>query len=248
MEYFRLLRALQAVDESRVGEVADVAAFDRLVEVTSSPVFGKKGDHGLLPRSIDPLHEALDSLDDWTVGAVVACVHDIAAASADCSLVGLAAQTRDPIIIAALRESVALYSATLSLDEMPPLLRYHWRVDPALEARATRFVRIFNDLFDEELPAPIAENAEEFHLGRVESRIHGRCVCIALDPPRYYHWAIDKRADGSYFVEDFWADALWTTRRYRTELVDRAMRAGHRNIGDMFEFSVGSDAWLKGYR
>jgi hypothetical protein len=253
-EYFRLVRALQRVDRSRASEVARMPAYERLLEVTSSPLFGKPAGPGLLPLATDPLYDALDSVGHWSIDTLVERAREVMIDSDQYSLVALAAQTRDPVIITALRESVVLYAMQLTLSKAPPpppMYRYLWRVDPALAARGARFIGTFNELFEDKLPAPVAENAEEFHVGRKASRIQGRCVCLAVDPSdetRYYHWAIDKRPDGSYLVEEFWANELWTTQRYRAELIDRAVAAGRTNLEELFEWEIGLDGSRRRFR
>jgi len=59
--YFRLVRALQAQSRSMRSAVADMPAFQRLEQVTASPLYGTPPDRSdsLLPRSIDVLGRAL---------------------------------------------------------------------------------------------------------------------------------------------------------------------------------------------
>ena len=140
-EYFQLIRALQNVAGSRAGEVRGMPAYERLREVTSSPIHGRPLHGPLLPRCMDALFDALQSVPVWSIDALVARAYEILVESDDCSLLGLAVQTRDPVAIAALRESVVLYAMTLSKPGGPTVARFVWRVDPALAARATRFSR-----------------------------------------------------------------------------------------------------------
>ena len=74
----------------------------------------------------------------------------------------------------------------------------------------------FNELFADDLPEPVAENAGLFFEAADEDDIIGRCACIGRTPPpvRYYHWAIARGPDGRPAVEEFWDSEIWTTERY----------------------------------
>ena len=63
----------------------------------------------------------------------------------------------------------------------------------------------FNELFDEDLPEPVARNAALFLGAPDEDAILGRCVCIGAIPQlgRFYHWAVRLGEDGRPAVEDF---------------------------------------------
>ncbi|MGH7520913.1 MAG: hypothetical protein ACREMI_06515, partial [Gemmatimonadales bacterium] len=57
-EYFQLMRALQAEPNRRAAEVQQLRAYERLYEVTSSPLFGRPRDEDkLLPTGHDALAE-----------------------------------------------------------------------------------------------------------------------------------------------------------------------------------------------
>ncbi len=234
-EYFRLVRALQQVNEAFADRVAKMREYQRLLEVTSSPIYGRAMNVGrILPIGHDSLRQALeDAWPDWSQNRLVDGAYRIAMETGDVSLVGLAALARDPVILAALRESVALYAAPAIGAALEPIHRYIWRVGDVLAERATRFVATFNALFDEDLPEPIADNAEEFFVGgRKASTLVGRCVCIGTSGPpanQYYHWAIFSR-DGQLGVEDFWQPERWTTDRYRIESARRDLPPRLRNL------------------
>jgi len=140
--------------------------------------------------------------------------------SSDFSLSGLASIARDPVVLAALRESVVLYVLGKSRfrrePDHPPVPVFLWRVDAELARRGARFVAAFNELFDDDLAEPIAENADLLFEGAHEEHVIGRCACIGqtLPPTRYYHWAIRPGPDGRPTVEEFWDSELWTTERY----------------------------------
>jgi hypothetical protein len=92
-----------------------------------------------------------------------------------------------------------------------------WRVSPAVAKRAERFVTTFNALFEEQMPAPTAENAHYFGAAGLKRKGEGRCVRIGQTPsvpPKYYHWAVYTDADRQLAVQEFWSDQLWTTERY----------------------------------
>ena len=137
--------------------------------------------------------------------------------SDDFSLVALASLSRDAVVLTALRESVVLYAAMVA-GCGPIEYEYEWAVDPIIQERAARFVATFNELFDESLPEPVADNAQRFSAASDGSKIIGRCVRIGLDdtvqPPRQYHWAID-HLNNKPVVKEFWDTQIWTTERYR---------------------------------
>ncbi len=220
-EYFRLVRALQRVSKNRESEVAELVGFRRLRQVTESPIFGRPSTgRNLLSAGEDVLSVALKATyPEWTVSNLTTKAYESAAGSDDFSLVALAALSRDPVVLAALRESVVLYSLLALGAAFPSDAEYVWAVDDMIAERASQFVETFNDLFGERLPRPVAENAEEFWLASDESVVIGRCVRIGFDdrvlPTRHYHWAIDHDAKYQPIVTEFWDTEFWTTARYR---------------------------------
>jgi hypothetical protein len=209
------------VDASARSRVASLRDFQRLSQVAASPLFGEGAHNGMLfPVGRDPLTRALDAVGQWSVAGLTEAAHRIVGESDDYSLVGLASLTNDPVLIAALRESVVLYAApaTVGVANLPV---YGWRVSPELQNRAARFVATFNALFVEEIPEPVAENADFFGAAALkQGDIAGRCVRVgqSLSPVRYYHWAIFTAPDKQLAVQEFWHDELWTTERYRQAL------------------------------
>jgi hypothetical protein len=225
--YFGLMRALQAEPATRTAEVEALSEFRRLLEVTSSRIFGRpvfktleEEDPYLLPRARDPVSETLNSAatpNEWTVARVTTTASALAEKNDDYSLVGLACRARDSVVIAALRESVVLYAeigrVTSAMGARP---KYVWRVNPTLAAAAQRFIDAFNALFGPELPPAKAAFAHIF--GRQQPHITGRCVRLGQTtdgPPAYYHWAVVQDRDGEYAVHEFWSPEIWTTERYR---------------------------------
>ena len=228
-EYFRLLRALQAETNSRVAAVERLPAYQRLYDVTSSSLFGRpRNEDQLLPVGHDALSEALEKLaPHWTIPTLTAAAAQAARAMDDYSLVGLAARTQDPVVLAALRESVVLYAEGMLLGKAfgPPIVE--WRVDEALANQANRFIRAFHALFPQgmRLPAATAENAAAYWSACDEKAIVGRCVRVGYDsrrkPVMHYHWGIN-RSQERLQVEEFWAPEIWTTDRYGRERADHS--------------------------
>jgi hypothetical protein len=221
-EYFRLVRTLQFVEGRNTPKVAGLREFHRLVDVVGSPLFGQavQSDR-LLPVGHDALSAALaETAPDWSVERLTGATRDIARKTDDVSLVGLAAWADDPVVLASLRESVVLYVAMVAMyhTESIPRREFVWQVDKDLASRACRFVDTFNALFDDELPRPIAENAEGYWHAGTDNTIVGRCVRLGVDPRssplRHYHWAVGFDIDGKPTVHDFWSTELWTTERY----------------------------------
>ena len=140
--YFRLMRALQGVPLERAPEVEKLPQFLRLLDVTSSPIFGRPVRKHLLPTGRDPLSAALKltALEEttWTVPSLIPLAARIAEETDDFSLVGLAARAKDPVVLAALRESVVLYAEIITGEFQSAFRRptYVWRVDPELAAAA----------------------------------------------------------------------------------------------------------------
>ena len=227
-EYFLLMRTLQNIPRLRESELRSVAGYSRLKSVAGSRIFGgSSGGQYLLSGGKDPLSIALEkTFPEWNIANLINSAYQIALASDDVSLVGLAALARDPVVLAALRESVVLYAMAVAsgvFDRSEP--EYVWAVDADVHARAREFVKLFNDLFGNELPEPAPENAEIFWNACKEWTILGRCVRLGFDirePVRHYHWAIDRDPEYHLVVKDFWDTELWTTSRYREKhLVDR---------------------------
>ena len=229
--YFRLMRALQNVPLERETEVKALPQFRRLLDVTASPIYGRPIREHLLPTGRDPLSAALrdaGSPREWTVPLLAASAAAKARETDDYSLVGLACHAKDPVLIAALRESVVLYAEAVTIGSIT-WPQFEWQVSPELSARAQRFVDAFNTLFGRELPPPTPQYAHAFGASANESGILGRCVRLGQtnDPePEYYHWAIATEPGDQLTVHDFWAPELWTTERYRQAGTRRSPRPG----------------------
>ena len=127
---------------------------------------------------------------EWTVPLLTAEAAKTARETGDYSLVGLAARAEDPVVLAALRESVVLYAGMefgrQFIDATPqPMYKYVWRVDP--------------------------------ELATVE--VVGRCVRLGQTPPpvppRYDHWAVIQGPEDQLGVREFWDTEIWTTERFR---------------------------------
>jgi hypothetical protein len=224
-EYFRLVRALQDVDESATSSVGSLPEFQRLRDVTSSPLYGRPEYNGkLLPAGRDALSQALrDTFPDWTIARLTAAAYSTALETDEISLVGLAARIQDAVVLAAVRESVVLYaSVVMGRALRPPRPEYVWKVDVDLAQHAKRFIDTFNGLFDNELPPPHPSQAERYWHAYDGNEILGRCVRLGYDdsvsPTRNYHWAICRADAGEFVVREFWQPEVWTTARYSSAL------------------------------
>jgi len=221
-EYFRLMRALQDVPGRRIPEVAALTDYQRLRDVASAPLFGRVEDTGkLLPAGRDPLCEALwITGPEWTVARLLPAAQSAALKWDDFSLVGLAARIQNPVVLTALRESVVLYAAIApTASPIPPRYKYVWQVDKEIATQAERFIKVFQQLFGEELPPPKSSQAERYWHAAADNEIRGRCVRLGYDdrqqPVRYYHWALCLGEDRELTVHEFWHTEVWTTTRYR---------------------------------
>jgi hypothetical protein len=227
-EYFRLMRGLQSVRREEAPRVAPMREYQRLLSVASAPIYGRPFHEKLLPLGRGSLTQALEAIDgdlsQLTVDNIVERAHRIALETEDFSLVDLAAFARDAVMLTALRESVVLYElvGTLGRERLQPVPVYVWQVDEELARRGGRFVVTFNELFGDDLPEPVAENADLFFDVADENKIVGRCVCIGKTPlpERFYHWAIRRAAHGRLEIDAFWDSEVWTTDRYSLERVD----------------------------
>ena len=217
-EYFRLMRALQ----SRSKTSYTSAALSRLIEICSSPIFGDARDEDrLLPTGADPLTLALERVHQWSLPAIVDLTYLIADKADSISLVGLAAVSRDAVVLAALRESVVLYAAAAAMGAPREAPTFVWRVDETLARRAQRFIDEFKRLFpDSELPAADERSAARYWAAAHDNEIWGRCVRIGFDPisRRNYHWGIRSNQQHQSVVEEIWAAEVWTTEQYRQRL------------------------------
>ncbi len=139
-EYFRLVRALQNADEHLIPSVESLPEFKRLRAVASAPLYGKSvQQRKLLPVGRDALSEASDKTDPWTASALIESAEKAARELDDISLVGLAARLRDPVVLAALRESVVLYAEVIAAAAARPATPdYVWEVDADLAAHKIR--------------------------------------------------------------------------------------------------------------
>jgi hypothetical protein len=247
--YFRLMRALQNVEENRETMVKHLPEFQLLWDVTNSHLYGRpQRKRKLLPVGRDPLSQALlDMIEvEWKVPSLVNAAYKAALQYDDISLVGLAARTKDPIAIAALRESVVLYAEVLTLGiSAEPQYEYHWQVDEHVAQAANHFIDTFNAFVPDALPRAEAANAEWFFKGYADNDIIGRCVRIGQseDGTQHYHWAIAaKQFSPDAFeldVDEFWSEQLWTTEKYRQE-------QGHPSKMKFFKIEgVPEDMWKR---
>lgn len=222
-EYFRLVRALQEVDEVETSSVDSLSEFQRLRDVTSAPLYGRPQYTGkLLSTGRDALSQALyDMFPNWSVASLTAAAYNKAREVDDISLVGLAARVQDAVVLTAVRESVVLYAEMiLGAALHQPRPKYVWEVDKDLAQQARRFIDTFNMLFGEYLPPPDPAQAERYWHAYDDNEILGRCVRLGCDdtilPIRHYHWAICRAADGGFAVQEFWKNEVWTTTQYRS--------------------------------
>jgi len=221
-EYFGLMRALQNETEEARAVVGSLPEFRRLDEIASAPLYGHPLYGGsLLPRGEDPLSTALlnTPVASWTIAELTASAYRTALDTDDISLVGLAALSRDAVVLTALRESAVLYAypvAGCAMEEVR--IVYSWTVDADVTERAQRFVAAFNALFTESLPAPGHETASIFWNAANDNNVMGRCVRIGFDdskqPVRQYHWAIVIEG-GELQARELWDSEIWTTERFR---------------------------------
>jgi hypothetical protein len=227
--YFRSFRALQGVPKERRTEVSKTPDYERLFAVATSPIYGVAvPNRYLLYGGRDPLTQALISTrPPYEVTALVEKSARFAEKDDDISLVGLAARARDPVLLAAVRESVVLYAEKL-MTGFPATPEYLWRVSPELERHGARFIETFRALFPSTPPghfaAPGPAAAEHYWDACKRNDFVGRCVQLAetdMDPIEYYHWAI-RREGESLNVEAFWSRDVWTTERYRRKLQHEA--------------------------
>ncbi|MHC4816849.1 MAG: hypothetical protein ACYTF8_02140 [Planctomycetota bacterium] len=222
-EYFRMMRALQDVDERRTSDVKSLPEFRRLLDVASAPLYGHPRQRGkLLPVGRDALSQALiDTQPEWSLERLTEAARTVARETDDISLVGLAARIRDPVVLAALRESVVLYAEDVvgcaPLVDQP---RYIWKVEDDLAEQAKRFIPAFHELFGDELPPPEPAQAERYWNAYESEEVYGRCVRIgsndSTSPVRHPHWAI--YGPEELAVQEFWHEEVWTTDRCRNAL------------------------------
>jgi hypothetical protein len=235
--YFQLMRALQATPRVRAAEVHLLPEYQRLLQVASSPHLGSPAAaDGLLPVARDSLSAALlATRPNWNVPDLLDAAAREAERADDCSLVGLAARTRDAVLLTAVRESVVLYAEVVLAIGLPDQREqeYVWRVHPELAALAQRFVSAVNALLHAELPSPDAASAEAYWGAYTRNDVVGRCVRLGYaDRDRTvqnYHLVIKQNGD-ALEMEDFWDVRHWTTTLYRHPSAAQAsLRSGFGN-------------------
>ena len=223
-EYFTKMRTLQKCEFSKRLNVENMAAYQRLAEVMASPIYGQGQKEEFFTQRLDPLFYALDNtaVSHWSIKNLITKAYDIAEELDDFSLVGIAAYLKDPVVLTALRESVALYGAVaLSAAMAPPKIIYKWNVDKALADKVNRFIETFNQLTANDLLKAKSDNVKYFYSAFSKNHIIGRCILIGINnnvaPPQYYHWAI-KSESGTAVAEEFWKEEIWTTERYQRKI------------------------------
>lgn len=222
-DYFLTCKSLQLLDEAEKHKVASMEDYALLSHVMSSEIYGSASRSGFFEQRLDPLYFALMDTqpDDWNIETLIKKAHDFSLENDDYSLVGIAAFIKDPVVLTALRESVALYGAVVAGCCLEPSqYKYIWNVDEELELKINKFIRVFNDLSGSSLYKAEASNAEYFYDAFQQNNIIGRCIHIGFDdrkhPIENYHWAI-KDSNSDLIVDEFWSTELWTTERYQNE-------------------------------
>lgn len=223
-EYFLKIRSLQKCTKIQRQTVDQSASYRLLSNVMSSEIFGKgKEAEDFFTQRRDPLYYALQNIPvrEWSVAAITSEAKRIAANSDDISLVGIAAFISDSVAVAAVRESVALYSSVaVGCAMIPPEVTYEWQVDTEVQDKVNRFIKTFNVLVSGSVREASPENVKYFYDACEENTIAGRCIYIGYDdtkdPVEKYHWAIKPSGNG-LVVEEFWSSEIWTTERYGIE-------------------------------
>lgn len=224
-EYFRLVRALQATGASSAGRVEGMPEFQRLRDVATSRLYGVPHDSdALLPQPWDAMtFAARATTSGWRIALLMSAAYDAAVREGDISLVGLAARSRDPIVLTALRESVVLYSLVFLADAGggPEKPRFVWEVDEQISEAAKRFVDLFQQIFGDELPAPVPKNAMSYW-SAARTTILGRCARLGIEDSRgtleHYHWAIREGGETRLDTHEFWRSEICTTAMYHEEI------------------------------
>jgi hypothetical protein len=223
-EYFGLMRALQQVESCDALRVEEMPEYRLLNEVCSSKLYGfQPVSKGIFHVGRDSLSEALDRAAGfcWEVEGLVQAAAAVAVSEDDYSLVGLAARIMDAACITATRESTVLYAELMRFGI--ELGEYDWMVTPEMQELAGKFVVEFRRLFHIELPAVKPENAQRYYSAYQDNPIWGRCVRVGYNPyttpPMNYYWGIENTEEGNDHVSDFWSSELWTTDRYRAQLM-----------------------------
>lgn len=227
--YFKLMRALQRVEESAKPFIDEMIEFQNIWRVTSSPIFGISQNKGyLLPQGRDPLSEALlDTKESgWEAKIILEQAYEMVMDGNDISMVGLAVRLKDPITITALRESVILYAEILEMGYyVGPKIEFVWRVDDEFAKTANHFIEEFNSLLpkDSYLSGGIRraepQNANRFYYAYEGNDFLGRCANLGYDrssPRQFYHWAITQQ-NNEFMLDEFWGAKLWTTNEYRAK-------------------------------
>lgn len=224
--YFKLMRALQEVQQDSLPLVENLPEFQKILEITTSPIYGTPVQEGkLLPKGRDPLAQALiDTFDGkWQAHKIMRRAYEIALDTNDISLVGLAVQLRDSILITALAESTVLYRE----DVLAGIFNYKyiWKVEDKFANSTNRFIEEFNKLLPKDLglgngiPKAEPQHADWFYGWSTRNNILGRCANLGYNqssPRQYYHWAITKQHD-ELALDEFWDAKLWTTDNYRSK-------------------------------
>ena len=222
--YFLNIRTLQQLSHADTQPIAHLDAYQQLTQIMSSEIYGAKpgSENGFFPQRLDALYFALDTTapGEWQVETLTNKAHEFAVAHNDISLVGLAALIKDVVVLAALRESVVLYTAVAAGAAMePPTYEYVWSVTEELEGKVNQFIDLFNTRTSSNIRNASAEHTAYFYDAYQDNSIWGRCVYIGFDdskePMEYYHWAINYPAQGGDLTVDaFWDTEIWTTEQY----------------------------------
>ncbi|MFT7537670.1 MAG: ferredoxin [Hyphomicrobiaceae bacterium] len=234
-EYHQIVHALQQLPATEKARVETLPEFARLAAVTTSPLFGLPAESDrLLPTREDAIVRALTTVATWSIEAVTTAAQSIAVKANDISLVGLAAQAGDPMLMILTRSlPAARPSSTVVADEQDASDlggEFDWQVDRRFAASVGVFVDTANELLGADLPAATADNVSAYFWEHGRMAIGGQCVTLGKQGDSLCHWAIRgphpaSRTPGPD-AEQFLANELWDSERYTREVHPRGWAGG----------------------
>jgi len=226
-EYFNYVKTLKTLNNDYKPKIENMQGYKKLLNILCSGLYGNYYfNESILPITKDPIYRTLENLsfDNWKSEKIIKTAFSIIKEENDFSIISLGIIKKDPIILTALRESVALYS-DIFVGSAPNLTvkyeyKYIWNVSNEIQNKANNIIEIFNGICPYKIPIAEEKNVKKYYDEYVSNPINIRCIRIGIDNiGKNYHWAIINTdyLKRNYKFKEFWDSKFWTTETLKKD-------------------------------
>jgi len=220
-KYFTIVQNLKNIEIEKIEIFKKHEGYNKLIELFCSGLYGEYlYEKNIIPIVNDNLNKTLIKINkiQYNYKNILDYAYEEIKDKEILTLVEMGILTKNPIIVTALRESVALYVEPVMLGIFePPKNKYIWNVNKNIEKAGNKIIEMFNNICPYKIPVGIKENAELFYDEFIENNICYRCIKIVTDENGLnYHWAIiGDEYNKKYEFKEFWDKKLWSTEEFK---------------------------------